>query len=43
MYLENNDLCKRIKDNNEKIFVLPTCTIKHFGAKGSLRKFCKRG
>ena len=41
MYLENNDLCKRIKDNNEKIFVLPTCTIKHFGAKAVSENFVK--
>ena len=41
MYLENNDLCKRIKDKNEKIFVLPTCTIKHFGAKAVSQNFVK--
>ena len=33
MYLENDDLCKRIRDNREKIFIVPTCKIKHFGAK----------
>ena len=33
MYLENDDLCKRVKDMKGKIYVLPYCKIKHFGAK----------
>ena len=41
MYLENNDLCKRVRDKNEKIFVLPTCTVKHFGAKAVSKNFVK--
>ena len=31
MYLENDDLCKRIVDNGEKIFILPRSKVKHFG------------
>ena len=33
MYLENDDLCKRLIDNNEDIFVVPKSKIKHLGAK----------
>ena len=32
MYLENDDLCKRIKNRNEKIYIVPSCKIKHLGA-----------
>ena len=39
MYLENDDFCKRVKDKNEKIFVVPTCKIKHFGAKAVSENF----
>ena len=41
MYLENDDLCKRVKKNNEKIFILPTCKVKHFGAKGVSENYLK--
>ena len=41
MYLENNDLCKRIIDNNEKIYILPNSKIVHLGAKTSDEKFSK--
>ena len=34
MYLENDDLCKRVKKKNEKIFIIPDSKIKHLGAKG---------
>ncbi len=34
MYLENDDLCKRVKKKNEKIFIIPNSKIKHLGAKG---------
>ena len=34
MYLENDDLCKRIIENNEDIYVVPTSKIKHLGGKG---------
>ena len=33
MYLENDDLCKRIIDKGEKIFILPRSKVKHLGAK----------
>ncbi len=33
MYLENDDLCKRLIDSNEDIFVIPKSRIKHLGAK----------
>ena len=33
MYLENDDLCKRIIDINENIFIVPTSRIKHLGGK----------
>ncbi len=39
MYLENDDLCKRIKDNKEKIFVVQDSKIKHYGAKAVSDKF----
>ena len=31
MYLENDDLCKRIKDLNQKIFIISTAKISHLG------------
>ena len=39
MYLENDDLCKRIKDRNEKIFVVTNAKIKHLGAKAVNPKY----
>jgi N-acetylglucosaminyl-diphospho-decaprenol L-rhamnosyltransferase len=33
MYLENDDLCKRLCDQNENIYVVPKSRIKHLGAK----------
>ena len=33
MYLENDDLCKRLVDQNENIYVVPQSKIKHLGAK----------
>ncbi len=32
MYLENDDLCKRVIDRGEKIFIIPKSKIKHLGA-----------
>ena len=32
LYLENDDLCKRITDNNENIYIVPKSKIKHLGA-----------
>jgi len=39
MYLENDDLCKRIKDMHEKIFVVPNAKISHLGAKAVNPKY----
>ncbi len=39
MYLENDDLCKRINDSNEKIFIVPNSKINHLGAKGVSKKY----
>jgi len=39
MYLENDDLCKRIKDIGEKIFVVPNAKINHLGAKAVNPKY----
>ena len=33
LYLENDDLCKRVNDSNEDIYVVPKSKIKHFGGK----------
>ena len=33
MYLENDDLCKRVIDKGENIYILPTAKIKHLGGK----------
>jgi GT2 family glycosyltransferase len=33
MYLENDDLCKRIMDINENIYIIPDAKINHFGGK----------
>ena len=41
MYLENVDLCKRVRHNSEKIFIVPTCRIKHFGAKAVSENYSK--
>ena len=39
LYLENNDLCLRVKKDGGSIFVLPNAKIKHGGAKGVDPKF----
>ena len=41
MYLENNDLCRRLRDIREKIFIVPACRIKHFGAKAVSENYSK--
>ena len=33
MYLENDDLCKRVIEANENIYIVPTSKIKHLGGK----------
>jgi N-acetylglucosaminyl-diphospho-decaprenol L-rhamnosyltransferase len=39
MYLENDDLCLRIKKNGEKIFILKNAKINHLGAKAVNEKY----
>ena len=39
LYLENDDLCKRIIDNNENIFIVPKSKIKHLGASAVNKKY----
>jgi GT2 family glycosyltransferase len=39
LYLENDDLCKRINDNDEFIYVVPTSKIKHLGASAVDKKY----
>jgi N-acetylglucosaminyl-diphospho-decaprenol L-rhamnosyltransferase len=34
MYLENDDLCKRLINKKEKIFIIKSSKINHLGAKG---------
>ena len=39
MYLENDDLCKRLIEKKEKIFIIKSSRVKHLGAKGVSEKF----
>jgi len=39
MYLENDDFCKRVIDNNGKIFIVPRSKIKHLGGKAANTKY----
>ena len=39
MYLENNDLCKRVKDKGGSIYVVPRSKINHLAAKAVDKKF----
>ena len=39
LYLENDDLCKRIIDNNENIYIVPKSKIKHLGASAVNKKY----
>ena len=39
MYLENDDLCKRVIDNNENIYVIPKAKIRHLGGKAVNPKY----
>ena len=39
LYLENDDLCKRIIENNENIYIVPKSKIKHLGAKAVDEKY----
>ena len=39
LYLENDDLCKKINDNNEKIIVIPRSKINHLGASAVSKEY----
>ena len=39
MYLENDDLCKRITDKGQRIFIVPNAKINHLGAKAVSEKY----
>ena len=39
MYLENDDLCKRISEIEEDIFIVPTSTVNHLGGKAVNAKY----
>jgi len=39
LYLENDDLCKRIIENNECIYIVPKSKINHLGAKAVDEKY----
>ena len=39
MYLENDDLCKRIIDGKEDIYIVPMSKIKHLGGKAVNEKY----
>ena len=39
LYLENDDLCKRVIDSGENIYVVPKSKIKHLGAKAVDEKY----
>ena len=41
MYLENNDLCKRVADNEGTVFVVPTSKINHLAAKAVDSRFAE--
>ena len=34
LYLENDDLCKRVNDSGENIYIVPKSKIKHLGGRG---------
>ena len=39
LYLENDDLCKRIIKNNENIYIVPKSNIQHLGASAVNKKY----
>ena len=39
MYLENDDLCKRLTDYSENIFIIPKSKVNHLGGKGADSKY----
>ncbi len=42
LYLENDDLCKRISKHFENIFIVPKSKINHLGAKGVSKKYSEQ-
>ena len=42
LYLENNDLCKRVKSYGERIYVIKNSSIKHLGASSTSSKFSEK-
>ena len=42
MYLENNDLCKRLIEKGESIFIAPKAKINHLGAKQLIKNIIKK-
>ena len=39
MYLENDDLCKRVIESKENIFIIPKSKIKHLGATATNQEY----
>ena len=39
LYLENDDLCKRLIDNNENIYIIPKSKINHIGASAVSKEY----
>ena len=39
LYLENDDLCKRLIDLNENIYIIPKAKINHLGASATSKKY----
>ena len=42
LYLENNDLCKRIKSLGENIYIIKNSSVKHLGASSANSKFSQK-
>ena len=42
LYLENNDLCKRIKSLGEKIYIIKNSSVKHLGGSSANSKFSEK-
>ena len=41
LYLEEIDLCRRMRNNNEKIFIIKNSIISHYGGKSADERFRK--
>ena len=39
LFLENDDLCKRLIDNDQNIYIIPKSKVNHLGASGVNKKF----